>query len=186
MSVASVSSFESLPEEGEMPASPVQDPHATIHAFPRQYPGPSPSGEGSLRKLSTTSLSPTRPNRSRSPTPHRYSLPTPPAYQGGFQSFVLPTSRPPSRPSSPLGRGGFEVDHKRLTRNATRDSRESERAKREERRWRIALELRETERSYVAVLEEIDLVSPGLDLNYSGTDVGRCSSTISHCYWRSP
>ena len=35
---------------------------------------------------------------------------------------------------------------------------EVEKPKREERKWRIALEMRETERTYVAVLEEIDKV----------------------------
>lgn len=39
------------------------------------------------------------------------------------------------------------------------DGKLAERKKRENRRWWIALELRETEKSYVKVLEEIDTVS---------------------------
>lgn len=111
---------------------------------------------------STKSLSPT-PSRStsfssnkavrpklRQQTQARHSLPPP----GSLPSFasVLNTSR--------AGGGGAKDRSSSPLRPRTRvEYSEKERMKREERRLRIAEELRDTEKAYVQVLEEIDAVS---------------------------
>lgn len=157
MSVASVASFESLPEEEDEPPG---RPALTRRSASPHLP---PERQASLISLS--------PIKTRSSSQQRYSLPTPPAYGGGFQAFALPGAGR----ASPLGRPVEyreeeketveEKEERRRERGEMREQKrtskqlwEVEKPKREERKWRIALEMRETERTYVAVLEEIDKV----------------------------
>lgn len=120
-SLASVSSFDSLPEEIE----------EEIESF-------AVGGGGRVRGAnSIPSLSVPKP-----PAVHRHSLPP----GGGL-----------GRAASPLGRvlsQGVVVDVVK-----TREERVEEKRKREERRWKIATELRDTERRYFKVLRIIDEVS---------------------------
>lgn len=158
MSVASVASFESLPEEED-------DPLPGRPALARRSASPHLPPE---RKTSSASLSPIK---TRSSSQQRYSLPTPPAYGGGFQAFALPGAGRTSSLGRPIEYREEEKETEEDKEERRRERREMgeqkrsskelwglEKSKREERRWRIALEMRETERTYVAVLEEIDKV----------------------------
>lgn len=75
------------------------------------------------------------------------------------------SSLPPS--SSALGRGVSVVRPRTLSARTSSPSRwsvmsEGEREKHAETRWRVAEELRESEKAYVRVLEEVDAVRPRL------------------------
>lgn len=160
-SFASMSSFDSLPEEDEEATTP--DAGERRDAPPTARP-----------PLLRRSVSPSRPSplprpvsfapqgSARSNNPKRNSLPTPPAFDGSYRPFSLgpmPLSRSSSRGrTSPLGRDDRDEELGEKGKRSEGE-REQERAKREERRWKIAEELRETERAYVDVLEEIDAVS---------------------------
>lgn len=166
MSVASFSSFGSLPEEEEESYSSSVTP--------------------SLKRMSTSPPeSPTLMRQNLPPPPPPISSPmtrstsTPyPRTTNIYQSSLSVNSRSasPSGRSSPLSfdRSFPELEaseEKRERKESKRLEREqkktlkglngldNEKLRREERRWRIALELRDTERSYVQVLEEIDSVS---------------------------
>ncbi|GAA5979221.1 hypothetical protein JCM11641_001965 [Rhodosporidiobolus odoratus] len=144
LSVASFSSIESVAEEdegGESSGAPLTS------SAPMRRP----------RAASRRSIAPpgSRPSSiARPPNPSRYSAPAS-AYHGAFQSFsaALPTGVDASKTSSPLG-STFGTEAEGAT-DKLRSTGE-DRAKREERRWRIAEELRDTEKAYVQVLEEID------------------------------
>lgn len=60
------------------------------------------------------------------------------------------------------GRGGRETKEEK---DARREEDQVRRAKRADKRWKIALELRESERTYAAVLDLIETVSSRLMLN---------------------
>ncbi|KAL8291395.1 hypothetical protein RQP46_002373 [Phenoliferia psychrophenolica] len=141
MSVASVSSFESLPEE---------DSNNAVPAVPDSSPKAEEVSSRPRPSLSRRSASPGPPSARLSGVGHqRHSLP-PAAYNGAYQSFVVPQTLTAGR-MSPLGRSqSWQKEEK-----GGKPSKE-EKIRRGERRWRIAHELRETERSYVAVLSEID------------------------------
>ncbi|ORY72932.1 hypothetical protein BCR35DRAFT_333886 [Leucosporidium creatinivorum] len=158
-SMASMSSFDSLPEEDEEATTPDGGVDAT---------GRPP--------LLRRSVSPTRPTplprpasfapsgSARPANPKRNSLPTPPVFDGSYRPFSLgpmPMIRSTSRSSSrgrasPLGKKATKDPAAEAGRKGTAAEREQERVKREEKRWNVAEELRETERAYVNVLEEIN------------------------------
>ncbi|KAK4697885.1 hypothetical protein P7C70_g8142, partial [Phenoliferia sp. Uapishka_3] len=171
MSVASFSSFESTPEEGESeetpPPSPVEldEASASIAGV-----AGSPARPGLRPRLSRRSASPTpgvlpsarlsvgpsslgngaNPSTSRV---QRQSSPTPSAYNGAYQSFAIPQTL---GRTSPLGRSqSFTRRESEELEPGVKKTKE-EKMKRADRRWRIALELRETERSYLGVLQEVD------------------------------
>lgn len=87
------------------------------------------------------------------------------SYEGTYES--APSSVSPRLESSLGGREKSKSSSSRRKSRAPTTAeelmlepgRDGERKKREERRWRIALELRDTERTYVKVLEEINQVS---------------------------
>lgn len=140
MSVASFSSIESVAEEvvenGEVVRS-------------------SSSAARRPRAVSRRSASPagSRPSSmARPPNPSRHSLPANP-YHGGYQSFSMSTISGESSGSKQAS-GNFPATDGDEKREMTPEARE----KREERRWRIAEELKGTEKAYVQVLEEIDAV----------------------------
>lgn len=147
-SVGSSASFDSLPEEDETDATSESSVLSSTARPPLLRRSVSPT-QG-VRPVSFASRASARP-----PNPKRNSLPSPPAFDGSYRSFSLSPpalTRSSSRGrSSPLGREPVDVEA-----GAERDK---ERAKREDRRWKIAEELRETERAYVEVLGEIDIVS---------------------------
>ncbi|GAA5903941.1 hypothetical protein JCM5296_002462 [Sporobolomyces johnsonii] len=133
-SVASVGSFESVPEEGEHED---HDPSATGSGSERASPRP---------RIPSHRTTPSPPPVSRPANTTRYSLP-----ESGYPSFssVLgPPLRPMVRSTSPL--------RPEEERTAEVDRSNDERKKRAERRLRVAEELRDTEKGYVQVLEEID------------------------------
>lgn len=164
MSVASMSSFDSLPEEDEEATTPN---------------GGTVDNSGGRPPLLRRSVSPTRltplprpvslaPQDSPRPAnPKRNSLPTPPAFDGSYRPFSLgpmPMVRSKSRSNSrgrasPLGREMANDQDVEKGRKGTAAEREQKRIKREQKRWNVAEELRETERAYVAVLQEINDVS---------------------------
>ncbi|GAA5827855.1 hypothetical protein JCM11251_007704 [Rhodosporidiobolus azoricus] len=143
ISVASFSSIESVTEEDETGDG---SNGAT---------GVAPKASGLSRRpraVSRRTASPpaSRPSSlARPPIPSR--LPTS-SYHGGYQSFsvALPPGKDGARSASPLGALSREGDAE------LKEMSEEERAKRVERRWRIAEELRDTEKAYVQVLEEVD------------------------------
>lgn len=167
MSVASFSSFGSLPEEEE-------------ESNVIRIPAPPPP---SLKRMSSSPP--------ESPTLMRQNLPSPPPISSPMtRSTSTPYSRTTniyqsslsanSRSASPSGRSSplsfdrsfsesrEQASERKQTRRLEKEQKKNttnwketdiEKLRREERRWRIALELRDTERSYVQVLEEIDSVS---------------------------
>lgn len=155
-SVASISSFENLPEEPDdfLPAQEEQ---------PQLGGGPGHRPRLSRRSASSTPATPSA-RLSLGPSSlggtatisfkrQRESVHSPPVYSGAYQSFA-PTG---TGKTSPLSRAqSYKKDLEGRERGVklTRE----EKAKRADRRWRIALELRETERTYVDVLQEIDRV----------------------------
>lgn len=207
MSVASVQSFDSLPEELEreleLDSEDITPAPAVLHALENARPGaPAMTVRG---RMGMRNASPPPPwtRRSTSSVPsllsprpvmkqqQRYSLPPPlPPGAYPYQSLALPVGNAPLTAmgrTSPLGKSMFGLgiaeagardtdstgesarmveerkrrEEKLADRQRRRTSAElggEERAKREARRWRIALELRDTERSYVDVLAEIDEV----------------------------
>jgi hypothetical protein len=140
MSVASFSSIESVAEEvmenGEAVRSTSLAPNRP-------------------RAVSRRSASPPNsrsPSISRPSNPSRHSLPASP-YHGGYQSFSMSAiSNESSGPKQVKGTMSAATEEEE------RDMSARAREKREERRWRIAEELKETEKAYVQVLEEIDAV----------------------------
>ena len=93
MSVASVASFESLPEELFDEAGDYAPPEQTIVVESRPRP-----------RLSRRSASPAAPSaRLSTGGQQRHSLPTPPAaYNGAYRSFVVPSAT--AGRTNPLGR----------------------------------------------------------------------------------
>lgn len=166
LSVASSTSFDSLPEE-----SVEALPHRELSTvrIDQQAPSPSSALHRSLRhpigKIFDRSEPPFRSYSipaipiQRPTPPHRSSLPT---FQPGQSKPFYASARSSSNSrASPLGRSATSregredgTDKERQRRKGTPAERSSE-----DRRWRIALELRDTERTYVQVLREIELVS---------------------------
>ncbi|GAA6015441.1 hypothetical protein JCM10207_008595 [Rhodosporidiobolus poonsookiae] len=140
ISVASFSSIDSVQEEEEDESAGDGAP-ALEGTAPR---GPRP------RAISRRSASPRPASMARPPSQTRYSLPKTP-YDGGYQSFgaAVRDSRATSMPSSPMSEAFAFGGEETVDGAADRD-------KREDRRWRIAEEMKETEKAYVRVLEEID------------------------------
>ncbi|GAA5888327.1 hypothetical protein JCM6882_008582 [Rhodosporidiobolus microsporus] len=144
LSVASFSSIESVTEEDETEGGGGEKGAAGL------APGLSRRPRAISRR--TASPPPSRPaSMARPPNPSRYSLPTSP-YHGGYQSFsvALPARGDGAKSASPLSvvsREGAGEEG---------ELSEAERATRADRRWRIAEELRDTEKAYAQVLEEID------------------------------
>ncbi|GAA5959355.1 hypothetical protein JCM21900_000702 [Sporobolomyces salmonicolor] len=128
-SVASVGSFESVAEEGEHEE---HDPPAT---------GLERASRPRMRSQRTIPRCDPRPANVT-----RYSLPA--LGYPSFSSVLGPPLRPVLRSNSPLGPEGGDA------RGAVRIN--EERQRRAERRLRIAEELRDTEKAYMQVLEEID------------------------------
>ncbi|GAA5867630.1 hypothetical protein JCM8547_001321 [Rhodosporidiobolus lusitaniae] len=146
LSVASFSSIESVAEEEDENGETVSASHAKVSGLSRRP-----------RAVSRRTASPPAsrpPSMARPVNPSRYSLPTSP-YHGGYQSFsvALGDRLNGSKPSSPLSMTFDEAGEQKGERV---EPGAEDRARREERRWRIAEELKETEKAYVQVLEEID------------------------------
>ncbi|GAA6036238.1 hypothetical protein JCM8097_006852 [Rhodosporidiobolus ruineniae] len=145
LSVASFTSIESVAEEEDEASDGRQSSN------PAAQPASRRSRTSSRRTASPPASRP--PSMVRPPNLSRYSLPNA-AYHGGFQSFsaALPAKSSGPKPLSPL-MGKFP-DGGAMDGEAAPT--EEEREKRAERRMRIAEELRDTEKAYVQVLEEID------------------------------
>ncbi|GAA5877957.1 hypothetical protein JCM16303_002792 [Sporobolomyces ruberrimus] len=143
ISVASVASFGSVEEEEE-----------------GEEGGESNQSSRTAPSSRTTSFSSTtakgiRPKPRQYQQHARYSLP-PPGSSSALPSFtsVLHHNNNPIRPGA--GRAKERSSSPLRPKKEGKEVSEKERSKREERRLRIAEELRDTEKAYVSVLEEID------------------------------
>lgn len=120
---------------------------------------------------------------SKRPSPPRpFSLPAPqPGYHQPFSS-----ARSSSQPrSSPLGRSSSFKDGDVGNGSGEAQERTQPGSKNEERRWRIALELRDTERAYFQVLNEIEQVSHYTSVRRK-SHLTRCLlnfSTTTNLFW---
>jgi hypothetical protein len=146
ISVASVASFGSVEEEEE-----------------GEEGGESNQSSRTAPSSRTTSFSSTtakgiRPKPRQYQQHARYSLP-PPGSSSALPSFtsVLHHNNNPIRPGA--GRAKERSSSPLRPKKEGKEVSEKERSKREERRLRIAEELRDTEKACVSVLEEIDAVS---------------------------
>lgn len=134
ISVASVGSFGSVEEEEEEEGEVVREDKGSKVQRERLSPAPSRS----------TSFS-----KSLQPRPRHASRHSLPSLGGGLPASISSVLNPTGardRSSSPLRPGG------------RKEYSMEERARRHEKRMRIAEELRDTEKAYVKVLEEIDEV----------------------------
>lgn len=163
MSVASMSSFDSLPEEDEEATTPNG---GMVEASAGRAPPLRRSVSPSRRTPLPRPVSFAPQGSARPANPKRNSLPSPPAFDGSYRPFSLgpmPMIRSTSRSSSrgrtsPLGKEATEDQVVETGRKGTATERVQEKLKREEKRWNVAEELRETERAYLTVLEEINEV----------------------------
>lgn len=186
LSVASFNSFESLPEEDGINSDDAEGrnrrftdefeettrvfvPSTSLPGSPLLPPTlRHPTGRLPSRSVSPNGASPISATPSRRSSPQqRFSLPA--QYLGGYQSFAAPlgsASTTNHSRASPLSRAssasGADLGSEMMSERNEDDQRivtPVERKSREDRRWRVALELRETERAYVLVLKEIEEVS---------------------------
>ena len=183
-SLTSVGSFESLPEEDVLgsvekqqsidqpPVEAARPPLANINTSGNR---PKPL---LAHRATTPAKLPTKTNVRRVPT-SRATIPAPIPHGATYQPFVIPKSTfgprsPLSRPTSISNstlreddlreeimgqRLGGDGKRERVRTKSSAGGTDEETMRREDRRWRIALELRDTERVYWGVLEEIDTVS---------------------------
>lgn len=165
MSVASFSSFGSLPEEVEEELSTSTTSLSSTPSLKRTSTSP-PESPTLIRTFQNFPLANSSTSMSRSLSNPR---PSTGIHSTNSSLSVDSRSASPSGRNSPLSfetteetkvrrdNRKFEKEQRKTLRDL--NGSDLEKAKREERRWRIALELRDTERSYVKVLEEIDSVS---------------------------